>query len=61
MYPRVHVSLVSMRPTPGTALGDATTAETLPMVKEILNRQSFDLKVLILWQVGTGRNWAEAK
>lgn len=31
------------------------------MVKEILNKQSFPLKVPILWSVGTGANWAEAK
>lgn len=42
-------------------LGDATTPETLPKVHEILNTQSFDLKVPILWQCGTGKNWAEAK
>lgn len=41
-------------------LGDATTPETLPKVKEILNRQSFELKVPILWSCGQGANWAEA-
>lgn len=40
--------------------GDATTPETAKKVEEILNRQSFpELKVPILWEVGTGRNWKE--
>jgi DNA polymerase I - 3''-5'' exonuclease and polymerase domains len=30
-------------------------------VEKILNRQSFDLRVPILWEVGTGNNWKEAK
>lgn len=42
-------------------LGDATTPETLGKVSAILNGQSFSFKVPILWQCGTGRNWAEAK
>lgn len=42
-------------------LGDATQPDTLAKVDAILNRQSFPLKVPILWEGGTGRNWAEAK
>jgi DNA polymerase I-like protein with 3'-5' exonuclease and polymerase domains len=38
-------------------LGDATTPETLSKVSAILNHQSFDLKVPILWECGVGRNW----
>lgn len=43
------------------ALGDATTAETLKLVGEILNEQSVALKVPVLWKCGTGANWAECK
>lgn len=38
--------------------GDAPNAESAAMVGEILNRQSFALKVPILWEVKTGANWA---
>lgn len=38
-------------------LGDATTPETIGKVSEILNRQSYPLKVPILWEVGVGRDW----
>jgi len=41
--------------------GDALTPETVSRVREVLNRQSFpQLKVPIVWEVGVGRNWAEA-
>lgn len=40
--------------------GDAQSPETKARVAEILDRQSFpSLKVPILWDVKTGRNWAE--
>ena len=42
-------------------LGDATQPDTLAKVAEVLNRQSFPLKVPILWKCGTGANWAECK
>ena len=41
--------------------GDAQEPETMTRVEEILNRQSFDLKVPILWACKQGANWAEAK
>lgn len=42
--------------------GDAQTPETEGLVKEILNSQSFpEMKVPILWSVGTGRSWADCK
>jgi DNA polymerase I-like protein with 3'-5' exonuclease and polymerase domains len=41
--------------------GDATAPETAKMVGEVLNHQSFNLKVPIMWNVSTGKNWAEAK
>jgi DNA polymerase-1 len=42
--------------------GDAQTPETAQRVSSILNVQSFpELKVPILWEVGTGKNWADAK
>lgn len=41
--------------------GRTAGLETTAKVKQILNRQSFDLRVPILWEVGVGSNWAEAK
>ena len=41
--------------------GDIPDAEAAKMVIEILNDQSTDFKVPILWAVGTGANWKEAK
>jgi hypothetical protein len=32
-----------------------------PEVRELLNTQFYDFKVPILWDLGTGPNWAEAK
>ncbi len=43
------------------ALGDATTPETMALVGEILNRQSVEFKVPIIWEMGVGANWAECK
>jgi DNA polymerase I-like protein with 3'-5' exonuclease and polymerase domains len=42
-------------------LGDATQPETRQKVSEILNRQSFPLRVPILWECGSGQTWAECK
>lgn len=39
--------------------GDATMPETEARVEEVLNRQSFDTKVPIVWQTKTGVNWSE--
>ena len=41
--------------------GDARLPETAQRVREVLNRQSFNLRVPIVWEVGTGSNWAVAK
>jgi DNA polymerase I-like protein with 3'-5' exonuclease and polymerase domains len=35
--------------------------ETKQRVSEVLNAQSFPLKVPILWSVHTGANWAACK
>lgn len=43
------------------ALGDATTPETLGLVSEILNQQSVELKVPIIWECGVGETWADCK
>jgi DNA polymerase I-like protein with 3'-5' exonuclease and polymerase domains len=41
--------------------GDARSVETVRMVREILNHQSFPtLKVPIVWEVETGKTWMEA-
>ncbi len=44
-----------------SVLGDATQPETKTRVSEILNRQSFELRVPILWECGTGPTWADCK
>lgn len=41
--------------------GDVPDQESARMVGEILNRQTIELRVPILWKVGTGRNWKECK
>jgi DNA polymerase I-like protein with 3'-5' exonuclease and polymerase domains len=41
--------------------GDTTSPKCTEMVTEILNSQAYPFKVPILWEIGTGRNWAEAK
>ena len=41
--------------------GDAQLPETQARVIEILNAQSFQLRIPILWECKTGRNWAECK
>lgn len=41
--------------------GDIPDEEQARRCEALLNKQSFDLTVPILWQGGTGRNWAEAK
>jgi DNA polymerase I-like protein with 3'-5' exonuclease and polymerase domains len=40
--------------------GDAQTPETPKKVAEILDKQSFPLRIPILWDVSTGKNWKEA-
>ena len=40
--------------------GDAMNEETAAKVRLILNRQSFNLRVPIVWEVETGRCWADA-
>jgi DNA polymerase-1 len=40
--------------------GDARQPETAARVREVLNRQSFKLRVPIVWEVETGPNWAVA-
>jgi DNA polymerase-1 len=41
--------------------GDSPDQKCTEMVTEILNRQTTELRIPILWEAGTGRNWAEAK
>jgi DNA polymerase I-like protein with 3'-5' exonuclease and polymerase domains len=42
--------------------GDARQPETLERVREVLDSQSWpEMKIPLLWDVKTGRNWAEAK
>jgi hypothetical protein len=41
--------------------GDATTPETKDRVMTILNRQSVALRIPILWDVKTGKNWAQSQ
>ena len=39
--------------------GDCPDEESARMVGEILNRQTTELRVPILWDVKIGKNWAE--
>jgi DNA polymerase-1 len=39
--------------------GDSPDERCTQMVEDILNEQSFDVKVPILWEVTSGENWAE--
>lgn len=58
---RKHTGLLMRQTVHDEVDGDALTPETASRVREILNRQSFPaLKVPIVWEVGTGKNWAEA-
>ncbi len=41
--------------------GDAQAPDTLEKVNAILNRQSFALKVPIVWECKTGKTWADCK
>jgi DNA polymerase I len=43
------------------ANGDVPDLESARRVGEILNRQTMQLRVQILWKVGTGANWKECK
>lgn len=41
--------------------GDVADAESAQRIEELLNVQSIEMLVPILWSTGTGKNWAEAK
>lgn len=56
-----HTGLLMRLTVHDAVCGDAQEPKTVAKVDEILNRQSFLLKVPILWSVGAGRNWAECK
>lgn len=58
---RKHTGLLMRMTVHDAATGDAQTPETKQRVEEVLNAQSYPLKVDILWEVGVGSNWAEAK
>jgi len=40
--------------------GDARATQTASRMREVLNRQTFQLRVPIVWEVETGPNWAVA-
>lgn len=58
---RKQTGFVMRMPVHDELCGDVPDAEGARMVSEILNRQSFPLKVPILWEGKTGANWAECK
>ena len=58
---RKHTGFVMRITNHDAVLGDATMPETAGKVAAILDRQSYPLKVPIIWQVGTGRSWADCK
>jgi DNA polymerase I-like protein with 3'-5' exonuclease and polymerase domains len=41
--------------------GDVPDVETAKRIEDVLNVQSIEMLVPILWSTGTGKNWAEAK
>lgn len=58
---RKYTGFVMRYPVHDEFDGDATGGEeTVRRVREVLNRQSFNLKVPIVWEVDSGKNWAEA-
>jgi hypothetical protein len=58
---RKHTGLVLRMTVHDAVGGDARMRETKQRVSEVLNAQSFPLKVPILWSVHTGANWAACK
>lgn len=56
---RHHTGLVLRLTNHDEVCGDAPLPETADRVAEVLNVQSYDLRVPILWDVKTGANWAE--
>lgn len=58
---RKQTGFVMRYPVHDEVDGDSPSDETTLKVQEILDRQSLPTRVPILWEVGTGANWAEAK
>lgn len=58
---RKHTGLLLRVTVHDAAGGDAQMQETRVRVSEVLNAQSYPLKVPILWSVNTGVNWAACK
>jgi DNA polymerase I len=56
---RKRTDFIFRFPVHDSAAGDVPDQESARMVDEILNRQSFEMNVKILWDVKTGRNWKE--
>jgi len=56
---RVYTGLKLRFTVHDEACGDAPDTESVKRVNEILNRQSFPLKVPILWDSSIGKNWAD--
>lgn len=58
---RQETGLVMRAMAHDEVVGDVPDAEAARRVGEILDRQSVPFRVPILWSVGTGANWREAK
>lgn len=58
---RKRTGFVMRMPVHDELVGNVVDEEGARMVSEILNRQSFELKVPILWGGKTGATWAECK
>lgn len=56
---RKVTGFVLRMPVHDEVCGDAPDPKCKQLIYEILNRQSFSLKVPITWKVQTGKNWAE--
>jgi DNA polymerase I-like protein with 3'-5' exonuclease and polymerase domains len=56
---RKRTGFVMRAPVHDEVIGDVPDQESAKMVTEILDRQSLDLRVPILWETVTGSHWGE--
>ena len=56
---RKITGFVMRMPVHDELCGDSPDRKCAEMIHEILNRQSFNLRVPITWKVKTGKNWSE--
>jgi DNA polymerase I-like protein with 3'-5' exonuclease and polymerase domains len=62
LYEQRHALGFTMRMTiHDEVCGDVPDVASAERIGALLNQQSVDMVVPILWEIGTGKNWAEAK